>query len=84
MGDVVGVWEVSLSDGVHRIEFEHGTTSGKRIVRIDGKVSAYFHLLTVVLVSRTKNHIQYTHRLLSYCLEDVDNLSCLVFAWYGC
>jgi len=37
MGDTVGIWEVSLSDGVHRIEFEHGTTSGKRVVKIDGK-----------------------------------------------
>ena len=37
--DLVAVWEVSLSDGVHTIEFEHGTTSGKRIVRVDGRVS---------------------------------------------
>lgn len=36
--DLVGVWEVALSDGVHRIEFEHGTTTGKRVVCIDGKV----------------------------------------------
>ncbi|XP_030638653.1 fas apoptotic inhibitory molecule b [Chanos chanos] len=36
-GDVVGVWEVALSDGVHRIEFEHGTTTGKRVVYINGK-----------------------------------------------
>ncbi|XP_063070783.1 fas apoptotic inhibitory molecule a [Engraulis encrasicolus] len=35
--DLVGVWEVALSDGVHRIEFEHGTTTGKRIISIDGK-----------------------------------------------
>lgn len=37
MSDVVGFWEVSLSDGLHRIEFEHGTTSGKRVIRVDGK-----------------------------------------------
>ncbi|XP_030643120.1 fas apoptotic inhibitory molecule a [Chanos chanos] len=36
-GDLVGVWEVALSDGVHRIEFEHGTTTGKRVIYIDGK-----------------------------------------------
>ncbi|XP_046902809.1 fas apoptotic inhibitory molecule a isoform X2 [Hypomesus transpacificus] len=36
-GDLVGVWEVALSDGVHRIEFEHGTTTGKRVICIDGK-----------------------------------------------
>ena len=39
--DLVGVWEVALSDGVHRIEFEHGTTTGKRVVCIDGKVTIY-------------------------------------------
>lgn len=38
MGDIVGIWEVNLSDGLHRIEFEHGTASGKRIIRVDGKV----------------------------------------------
>lgn len=36
--DLVAVWEVSLGDGVHTIEFEHGTTSGKRVIRVDGKV----------------------------------------------
>ncbi|XP_028847868.1 fas apoptotic inhibitory molecule a [Denticeps clupeoides] len=36
-GDLVGVWEVALSDGVHRIEFEHGTTTGKRVISVDGK-----------------------------------------------
>ncbi|XP_061464980.1 fas apoptotic inhibitory molecule 1 isoform X1 [Rhineura floridana] len=37
MADLVAIWEVGLSDGVHKIEFEHGTTSGKRIVYVDGK-----------------------------------------------
>ncbi|ETE73329.1 hypothetical protein L345_00835, partial [Ophiophagus hannah] len=37
MADLVAVWEVGLSDGVHKIEFEHGTTSGKRVVYVDGK-----------------------------------------------
>lgn len=35
--DVVATWEVALSDGVHKIEFEHGTTSGKRVLWIDDK-----------------------------------------------
>ncbi|XP_068184876.1 fas apoptotic inhibitory molecule 1-like isoform X1 [Antennarius striatus] len=38
--DLAGVWEVALSDGVHRIEFEHGTTTGKRVVCVDGKVNS--------------------------------------------
>lgn len=37
--DVVAVWEVPLQDKVHRIEFEHGTTTGRRVIRVDGEVS---------------------------------------------
>ncbi|XP_005367878.1 fas apoptotic inhibitory molecule 1 [Microtus ochrogaster] len=37
MSDVVAIWDVILSDGIHKIEFEHGTTSGKRVVYVDGK-----------------------------------------------
>lgn len=36
--DLVAYWNVPLTDGVHTIEFEHGTTSGKRVIRVDGKV----------------------------------------------
>lgn len=36
--DVVAHWNVPLNDGVHRIEFEHGTTTGKRVIRVDGNV----------------------------------------------
>lgn len=36
--DLVAVWDVPLSDKIHRIEFEHGTTTGKRIIRVDGEV----------------------------------------------
>jgi len=35
-GDLVAYWDVPLSDQNHRIEFEHGTITGKRIVRVDG------------------------------------------------
>ncbi|XP_017888557.1 fas apoptotic inhibitory molecule 1 [Ceratina calcarata] len=31
-------WNVPLSDGNHVIEFEHGTASGRRLVKVDGKV----------------------------------------------
>lgn len=37
--DLVAYWSVPLTDGVHTVEFEHGTTSGKRVIRVDGKVS---------------------------------------------
>ncbi|XP_025836671.1 fas apoptotic inhibitory molecule 1 [Agrilus planipennis] len=35
--DLVAFWSVPLPDGTYSIEFEHGTTSGKRILRINGK-----------------------------------------------
>lgn len=35
--DYVAVWDIPLSDEVHHIEFQHGTTSGRRVVRVDGK-----------------------------------------------
>lgn len=46
--DLAGVWEVALSDGVHRIEFEHGTTTGKRVIYVDGKVWMMRHTHTQV------------------------------------
>ncbi|XP_026690851.2 fas apoptotic inhibitory molecule 1-like [Ciona intestinalis] len=35
--DLVAVWDIALSDGVHKIEFEHGTTTGKRAIYVDGQ-----------------------------------------------
>ena len=35
--DVVAVWSVSLADGVHQVKFEHGTTTGKRVLYVDNK-----------------------------------------------
>ncbi|XP_039299013.1 fas apoptotic inhibitory molecule 1 isoform X1 [Nilaparvata lugens] len=35
--DLVACWDVPMSDMVHRVEFEHGTTTGKRVLRLDGK-----------------------------------------------
>lgn len=43
--DLVAYWSVPLCDGVHTVEFEHGTVSGKRVLRIDGKVT-YIHIST--------------------------------------
>ncbi|ESO96440.1 hypothetical protein LOTGIDRAFT_115761 [Lottia gigantea] len=37
MSDLVAQWQVGLSDGLHKVEFEHGTTTGKRIIRVDGE-----------------------------------------------
>ncbi|KAI5696800.1 hypothetical protein M8J75_000359 [Diaphorina citri] len=35
--DLVAIWEVPLNTGVHTIEFEHGTATGKRVIRVNGK-----------------------------------------------
>lgn len=35
-GDVAAVWDIKLADGAHKIVFEHGTTSGKRVIIVDG------------------------------------------------
>lgn len=37
MTDVVATWEVNLSDGKHRVQFEHGTTTGKRVITVDNE-----------------------------------------------
>ena len=31
------VCQVRLADGVHKVRLEHGTTSGKRVISVDGK-----------------------------------------------
>ncbi|KAF1763031.1 hypothetical protein GCK72_011296 [Caenorhabditis remanei] len=36
-GDCVATWNVPLHAQVHKVEFEHGTTTGKRVIRVDGK-----------------------------------------------
>lgn len=37
--ELAAEWHVPLRGNLHVIEFEHGTTSGKRIIWVDGKVS---------------------------------------------
>lgn len=36
--DLVAVWDVPMNDGVRTVEFEHGTLTGKRVIRVNGKV----------------------------------------------
>jgi hypothetical protein len=36
--DRVGIWEVPMNAGLFCIEFEHGTTTGKRVIRVNGNV----------------------------------------------
>lgn len=44
--DVVARWNVPMSDKVYKIEFHHGTTTGKRIVKVNGKVSVQWQSFT--------------------------------------
>lgn len=48
-GDVAAVWDIKLADGNHKIVFEHGTTSGKRVISVDG-IEVYSQLLGSVLI----------------------------------
>lgn len=52
---IVGTWKVIVPEGEFLIEFEHGTTSGKRVIWINGNVSLI--PLTLQLV--------YTHCIIS-------------------
>lgn len=38
MSDLVATWEVPLYDQTHKISFEHGTTTGRRVVKVDDEV----------------------------------------------
>ena len=49
--DLVATWTVALADKRHKVEFEHGTTSGKRVIRVDGQVSLLPNALTSYLHS---------------------------------
>ncbi|KAB0804788.1 hypothetical protein PPYR_01758 [Photinus pyralis] len=35
--NLVAYWSVPLNDGVYTIEFEHGTTTGRRVLRVNGE-----------------------------------------------
>jgi len=37
--DLVAKWNISLTEGKYKIEFEHGTTSGRRVIRVNDKVN---------------------------------------------
>ena len=44
--DVAAVWELKLPDGNHKVVFEHGNTSGKRVIWVDGEeVATVMHLI---------------------------------------
>ena len=34
--------QVRLADGVHTVRLEHGSTSGKRVITVDGKEVSHF------------------------------------------
>jgi hypothetical protein len=34
--EVIADWKVHLPDGIHHVEFDHGTMTGRRVIRVDG------------------------------------------------
>lgn len=45
--EIVAEWRVPLRGKLHKIEFEHGTTSGRRILWIDEKVIQIIPFVTI-------------------------------------
>jgi hypothetical protein len=46
--DLVATWRLPLPDGDHKVEFEHGTTSGKRVIIVDGKVCSVLFIFFLI------------------------------------
>lgn len=40
--DVTAEWRVATKEKLYKIEFEHGTATGKRVLWIDDKVNIYY------------------------------------------
>lgn len=43
--NIVAKWCAPIKGKMYRIELEHGTTSGRRMIWVNGKVSLYFPLI---------------------------------------
>lgn len=56
--EVAAEWHVPLRGQLYKIEFEHGTTSGKRVLWIDKKVSFFFRKM-FFLNNIHKNNIKF-------------------------
>lgn len=52
--DVVAVWDVPMNDGLYTVEFEHGTLTGKRIIRINGTVIFIINLITLLIYANNE------------------------------
>lgn len=53
--DVVAEWQVPVRGKLHQLEFEHGTTSGKRILWVNGQVR--FHCCCRFFLFVTQNSL---------------------------
>lgn len=43
--EVLAEWHVPLRGKIHKIEFEHGTTSGRRVLWVDRRVNILVQIL---------------------------------------
>lgn len=68
--DLAGRWEVPLSDGVHVVEFEHGTVTGRRLVRVDGQV---LELVLLTLLLHLLLHLRFHIRFQLHLLRASDS-----------
>ena len=58
--DLAAEWTIHLPDGIHKVKFEHGTTSGKRVIWVDGQ-EVRNTLLLFVVCEETDNFYTYLY-----------------------
>ncbi len=61
--DTVARWNISLADGKYCIEFEHGTTSGRRVIRVNNKVIEYFFQKNLNISLIDSNFRKYSEKI---------------------
>lgn len=64
--DTVAMWIVPLQDKVYKVEFQHGTTTGKRVILIDDKVLQFINSF-----KREKKHFSRLGTSFSLCYANV-------------
>lgn len=72
--EVVAQWRVPIRGKLYQIEFEHGTTSGKRVIWVDGKVSRSFQSSKATTVKS----INFSHRQFQSFMKINRNINKLV------
>lgn len=69
MTDLVATWDVPLYDQTHKISFEHGTTTGRRVVKVDDEVVTRRDWMFKLVGSEQFQVRLYLHK--QYFLDDI-------------